>query len=91
MNKLSKDQKDEFATAFAILALYDGGVSPRDGRCWELSFEPHRADLVDGWHNENQSKVPSFGEVETSRSLDEMAVWQVQNSRVGVGNQATLY
>ena len=27
MDKLSKAQKDEFATAFAILALYDGGVS----------------------------------------------------------------
>lgn len=27
MNKLSKTQKDEFATAFAMLALYDGGVS----------------------------------------------------------------
>ena len=27
MNKLSKSQKDEFATAFAMLALYDGGVS----------------------------------------------------------------
>ena len=27
MNKLSKSQKDEYATAFAILALYDGGVS----------------------------------------------------------------
>ncbi|GKY96397.1 hypothetical protein MPSEU_000599300 [Mayamaea pseudoterrestris] len=26
MNKLSKSQKDEFATAFAILALYDGGA-----------------------------------------------------------------
>ena len=27
MDKLSKEQKDEYATAFAILALYDGGVS----------------------------------------------------------------
>ena len=27
MDKLSKAQKDEYATAFAILALYDGGVS----------------------------------------------------------------
>ena len=27
MDKLSKAQRDEFATAFAILALYDGGVS----------------------------------------------------------------
>jgi hypothetical protein len=27
MDGLSKAQKDEFATAFAILALYDGGVS----------------------------------------------------------------
>lgn len=27
MDKLSKTQKDEFATAFAMLALYDGGVS----------------------------------------------------------------
>ena len=27
MDKLTKAQKDEFATAYAILALYDGGVS----------------------------------------------------------------
>jgi hypothetical protein len=27
MDKLSKAQKDEYATAFSILALYDGGVS----------------------------------------------------------------
>lgn len=27
MDKLTKGQKDEFATSFAILALYDGGVS----------------------------------------------------------------
>jgi hypothetical protein len=27
MDDLTKTQKDEFATAFAILALYDGGVS----------------------------------------------------------------
>ena len=27
MDGLSKAQKDEMATAFAILALYDGGVS----------------------------------------------------------------
>ena len=27
MDKLTKEQKDEYATAFAILALYDGGVS----------------------------------------------------------------
>jgi hypothetical protein len=27
MNTLSKKQKDEYATAFAMLALYDGGVS----------------------------------------------------------------
>ena len=27
MDKLSKDQKDEFAVSYAILALYDGGVS----------------------------------------------------------------
>jgi hypothetical protein len=26
MNTLSKKQKDEYATAFAMLALYDGGV-----------------------------------------------------------------
>jgi hypothetical protein len=26
MNALSKYQKDEYATAFAMLALYDGGV-----------------------------------------------------------------
>eukprot|EP01083_Nonionella_stella_P259242 885371_1 len=26
MNKLTKDQKDEFATSFAALALYDGGA-----------------------------------------------------------------
>ena len=29
MDKLTKSQKDEFATAFAILALHDGGVSNR--------------------------------------------------------------
>ena len=27
MNKLTKDQKDEYATSFAAIALYDGGVS----------------------------------------------------------------
>jgi hypothetical protein len=27
MDSLSKDQKDEMATSFAALALYDGGVS----------------------------------------------------------------
>jgi hypothetical protein len=27
MNELTKSQKDEYATTFAILALYDGGVS----------------------------------------------------------------
>jgi hypothetical protein len=27
MDKLTKAQKDEFAVSFAILALYDGGVS----------------------------------------------------------------
>jgi hypothetical protein len=27
MDKLSKAQKDEYATAFSILALYDAGVS----------------------------------------------------------------
>ena len=32
MDKLSKAQKDEFATSFAILALYDGGVSSNVGR-----------------------------------------------------------
>jgi hypothetical protein len=30
MDKLTKTQKDEFATAFAMLALYDGGVSAND-------------------------------------------------------------
>lgn len=40
MNKLSKTQKDEFATAFAMLALYDGGVSKNMydsglGRVWD--------------------------------------------------------
>ena len=29
MDKLTKDQKDEYATSFAALALYDGGVSSR--------------------------------------------------------------
>ncbi len=29
MDKLSKEQKDEMATSFAVLALYDGGVSSR--------------------------------------------------------------
>ena len=33
MDKLSKAQKDEYATVFAILALYDGGVSFHDMRC----------------------------------------------------------
>lgn len=27
MDALTKEQKDEYATAYAILALYDGGVS----------------------------------------------------------------
>jgi len=27
MNNLTKEQKDEMATSFAALALYDGGVS----------------------------------------------------------------
>ena len=27
MDKLTKAQKDELATSFAVLALYDGGVS----------------------------------------------------------------
>ena len=27
MDSFTKSQKDEYATAFAILALYDGGVS----------------------------------------------------------------
>ena len=27
MDKLSKDQKDEYAVSLAALALYDGGVS----------------------------------------------------------------
>lgn len=27
MDKLTKDQKDEYAVSFAALALYDGGVS----------------------------------------------------------------
>lgn len=31
MDKLSKQQKDEYATTFAILALYDGGVSLQKG------------------------------------------------------------
>jgi hypothetical protein len=38
MNKLTKAQKDEFATTFAILALYDGGVSCSDTtvcRCFD--------------------------------------------------------
>lgn len=32
MDKLSKSQKDEYATAFAILALYDGGVSSKQAK-----------------------------------------------------------
>jgi hypothetical protein len=41
MDKLSKAQKDEYATAFAILALYDGEVSdrcvsPRKEKAWAL-------------------------------------------------------
>jgi hypothetical protein len=35
MDKLSKAQKDEYATAFAILALYDGGVSVRCVSPWK--------------------------------------------------------
>jgi hypothetical protein len=31
MNNLTKAQKDEYATAFSILALYDGGVSLSNG------------------------------------------------------------
>ncbi len=27
MDKLTKDQKDEYATSLAAIALYDGGVS----------------------------------------------------------------
>lgn len=38
MDKLSKTQKDEYATAFAILALYDGGVSQKSGAMVDLSF-----------------------------------------------------
>jgi hypothetical protein len=30
MDTLTKEQKDEYATSFAILALYDGGVSERN-------------------------------------------------------------
>ena len=29
MDKLTQDQKDEYATSFAAIALYDGGVSCR--------------------------------------------------------------
>lgn len=34
MDKLKKAQKDEFATAFAVLALYDGGVSHDGASAW---------------------------------------------------------
>ena len=30
MDKLTKDQKDEYATSLAAIALYDGGVSVND-------------------------------------------------------------
>jgi hypothetical protein len=36
MDKISKEQKDEYATAFAILALYDGGVSAE--KKWAILF-----------------------------------------------------
>lgn len=43
MDKLTKDQRDEYATSFAALALYDGGVS-FDGKldviCWEEGCGP---------------------------------------------------
>ena len=31
MDSLTKSQKDEYATSYAILALFDGGVSDRIG------------------------------------------------------------
>ena len=41
MDKLTKDQKDEYATSFAALALYDGGVSNSDRLIFEyVSFVP---------------------------------------------------
>jgi hypothetical protein len=43
MNTLSKKQKDEYATAFAMLALYDGGVS---GQCMRKS---EGIALLVGW------------------------------------------
>jgi hypothetical protein len=39
MEGLTKDQKDSFATAYAIMALYDGGVSKRK------SFVVNRTEL----------------------------------------------
>lgn len=54
MDKLTKSQKDEYATAFAILALYDGGVSLKlkkevahDQFCWRqcvmcMGLDNHR-------------------------------------------------
>ena len=39
MNNLSKSQKDEYATAFAMLALYDGGVSTTGQQSvWQSTF-----------------------------------------------------
>ena len=38
MDSLSKAQKDEFAVSFAILALYDGGVSVFLSEPWRRSY-----------------------------------------------------
>ena len=35
MDSLSKAQKDEYATVFAVLALYDGGVSDEHWNGWD--------------------------------------------------------
>ena len=55
MDKLKKSQKDEFATSFAILTLYDGGVSRRQmlhdekfvfsyHGCWRVLLETDHAN-----------------------------------------------
>jgi hypothetical protein len=38
MDKLNKTQKDEYATVFALLALYDGGVSTKNIVSWADFF-----------------------------------------------------
>jgi hypothetical protein len=39
MDKLKKTQKDEYATVFALLALYDGGVSSLSSSAGSFRFQ----------------------------------------------------